>query len=464
MWDIDYIDSLAIVDKNFKIIHSSRYNPRFDEDIIENIYTDYIDKNFYEVYPNLFQRESSMYEAIKNNKVVYNEDQIFTDYRGRVFNTRNMTIPIVKKGEVVGAIELSKDITSIDDSEKISQLTKVKKNKKIKSDNIENITFSDILTANLKMKENIRRAKIFSQSSSASLIYGETGTGKELFVQAMANYSGLAREKFVVLNCAAVPENLMESIVFGSVKGAYTGADNRVGIFEQAEDGILFLDEINSMPLMIQAKLLRVLQDGVVRKLGSNKEKKINVKVIGAMNVDPVEAIEKNHLREDLFYRLSSNLIELVPLRERKEDISIYVDYFVDKLNIIYNRKVEGISSGMMDIFYNYDWKGNVRELKHILESMISITNEKILTSKNLPLYMKDRISKEGSKGKKNSMELVPLISLNEALEKTERELINRALLWTKGHQTKAAEILGIPRQTLKYKIKKLGLNYKEYK
>ena len=464
MWDIDYIDSLAIVDKNFKIIHSSRYNPRFDEDIIENIYTDYIDKNFYEVYPNLFQRESSMYEAIKNNKVVYNEDQIFTDYRGRVFNTRNMTIPIVKKGEVVGAIELSKDITSIDDSEKISQLTKVKKNKKIKSDNIENVTFSDILTVNLEMKENIRRAKIFSQSSSASLIYGETGTGKELFVQAMANYSGLAREKFVVLNCAAVPENLMESIVFGSVKGAYTGADNRVGIFEQAENGILFLDEINSMPLMIQAKLLRVLQDGVVRKLGSNKEKKINVKVIGAMNVDPVEAIEKNHLREDLFYRLSSNLIELVPLRDRKEDISIYVDYFVDKLNIIYNRKVEGISSGMMDIFYNYDWKGNVRELKHILESMISITNEKILTSKNLPLYMKDRISKEGSKGKKNSMEHVPLISLNEALEKTERELINRALLWTKGHQTKAAEILGIPRQTLKYKIKKLGLDYKEYK
>ena len=464
MWDIDYIDSLAIVDKNFKIIHSSRYNPRFDEDIIENIYTDYIDKNFYEVYPNLFQRESSMYEAIKNNKVVYNEDQIFTDYRGRVFNTRNMTIPIVKKGEVVGAIELSKDITSIDDSEKISQLTKVKKNKKIKSDNIENVTFSDILTVNLEMKENIRRAKIFSQSSSASLIYGETGTGKELFVQAMANYSGLAREKFVVLNCAAVPENLMESIVFGSVKGAYTGADNRVGIFEQAENGILFLDEINSMPLMIQAKLLRVLQDGVVRKLGSNKEKKINVKVIGAMNVDPVEAIEKNHLREDLFYRLSSNLIELVPLRDRKEDISIYVDYFVDKLNRTYNRKVEGISSGMMDIFYNYDWKGNVRELKHILESMISITNEKILTSKHLPLYMKDRISKEGTKGKKNLMKAVPMISLNEALEKTERELINRALLWTKGHQTKAAEILGIPRQTLKYKIKKLGLDYKEYK
>jgi len=314
------------------------------------------------------------------------------------------------------------------------------------------------------MKENIRRAKIFSQSSSASLIYGETGTGKELFVQAMANYSGLAREKFVVLNCAAVPENLMESIVFGSVKGAYTGADNRVGIFEQAENGILFLDEINSMPLMIQAKLLRVLQDGVVRKLGSNKEKKINVKVIGAMNVDPVEAIEKNHLREDLFYRLSSNLIELVPLRDRKEDISIYVDYFVDKLNRTYNRKVEGISSGMMDIFYNYDWKGNVRELKHILESMISITNEKILTSKHLPLYMKDRISKEGTKGKKNLMKAVPMISLNEALEKTERELINRALLWTKGHQTKAAEILGIPRQTLKYKIKKLGLDYKEYK
>lgn len=464
MWKIDYIDSLAIVDKNFKILHSYRYNPRFDEDLVENMYLDYIDKNFYEVYPQLDQRESSMYEAIKNNKVVYNDNQIFTDYLGRVFNTRNLTIPIVREGEIVGAIELSKDITSIDDLVRIPQLKAIKQENRNQSSDIKKITFSDILTVNSEMIENIRRAKIFSTSPSASLIYGETGTGKELFVQAMFNYSGMNRDKLVVLNCAAVPENLMESILFGSVKGAYTGADNRIGIFEQADNGMLFLDELNSMPIHTQAKFLRVLQDGVIRKLGSEKEKKINVKVIAAMNIDPLEAIEKGKLREDLFYRLSSNLIRLIPLRDRKEDIPIYVDYFIKELNKIYGKNIEGISSSMMDVFINYDWKGNVREMKHILESMVSIANEKILTIRHLPLYMKGRISKDKSKEVQERTNQIPIMSLTEAVDKTERDLINRALTWSKGHITKAAEILGIPRQTLKYKMKKLGLNQKDYK
>lgn len=464
MWNIDYIDSLAIVDKNFKILHSCRYNPRFDEDLLENMYLDYIDKNFYEVYPQLSQSESSMYEAIKNNKVVYNHNQIFTDYLGRVFNTRNLTIPIVREGNVVGAIELSKDITSIDDLVRIPQLKSMKEDKRSQSVDVEKISFSDILTVNSEMIENIRRAKIFSRSPSPTLIYGETGTGKELFVQAMFNYSGLSRDKMIVLNCAAVPENLMESILFGSVKGAYTGAHNSTGIFEQANNGMLFLDELNSMPIHTQAKLLRVLQDGVVRKLGSEKEKKIDVKIIGAMNIDPLEAIEKGYLREDLFYRLSSNLIRLIPLRERKEDIPIYVDYFIKELNKIYGKNIEGISSSMMDVFLEYNWKGNVREMKHILEAMVSIVNEKILTIMHLPLYMKGRISKDKSKQVQERMVQMPIMSLTEAVDKTERDLIQRALLLTKGHLTKSAEVLGIPRQTLKYKMKRLGLSQKDYR
>ncbi len=314
------------------------------------------------------------------------------------------------------------------------------------------------------MIENIRRAKIFSRSPSPLLIYGETGTGKEFFVQAMVNYSGRNREKFVVLNCAAIPENLLESILFGSVKGAYTGADNRTGLFEQAHKGILFLDELNSMPIQIQAKLLRVLQDGVIRKLGSEKEKKIDVKIIGAMSCDPLAAIEKGQLREDLFYRLSSNLIRLVPLRDRKEDIPIYLDHFLKEFNSTYGKEVESISSAMMDLFLTYDWKGNVREMRHILESMISITSDKTLTIKHLPLYMIGRISKDSSGKIHSQTSQVPMLSLTEAVDKTERDLINRALIWSKGHLTKSAEILGVPRQTLKYKMKKLGLKKKDYK
>jgi arginine utilization regulatory protein len=431
MWKMDYVDSLAIVDKNFKILHSYRCNPRFDEDLLENLYMDYIDKNFYEVYPQLSQSESSMYEAIKNNRIVYNENQIFVDYRGRVFNTRNLTIPIVREGEVVAAIELSKDITSIDDLDKIHHQEGSSHSIGKRSLKIESLSFDDILTNNYEMIENIRMAKIFARSPSSSLIYGETGTGKELFVQSMVNYSGIKREKFVALNCAAVPENLMESILFGSVKGVFTGADNRIGIFEQADQGIVFLDELNSMPIQIQAKLLRVLQDGVVRKLGSEKEKRVDVKVIGAMNCDPLDAIEKGWLREDLFYRLSSNLMRLIPLRERREDVPLYVEHFIKELNAIYSKEVEGISGVMMDVFMTYDWKGNVREIKHILESMISITGEKILTIKHLPLYMKGRITvNKDDKNHKKEKE-VPTLSLSEAVDKTERELIVKALVWT---------------------------------
>lgn len=461
MWNIDYIDSLAVVDKNFKIIHSSRYNPRFGEKLLENMYLDYIDQNFFEVYPELTQRESSMYRAIKDNKVVYNDNQIFTDYLGRVFNTRNLTIPIVREGKVIGAIELSKDITSIDDLDRIPHLIKDVNKKKYYE--YEKTTFLDILTVNSNMLENIRRAKIFSASPSPLLIYGETGTGKELFVQAIFNYSGLPRNKFIVLNCAAVPESLMESILFGSVKGAYTGADNSTGLVEQADNGVLFLDELNSMPIHTQAKLLRVIQDGVIRKLGSDKEKKINVKIIGAMNVDPLKAIENGDLREDLFYRLSSNLMRLIPLRERTEDISLYIDYFIKELNEIYNKSIEGISRSMLDVFMDYSWKGNVRELRHILESMVSVASEDILTIKHLPLYMKDRISKKLNNSTESNSIQPPSLPLMDSLRKTEHDLINRALIYTKGHITNAAEILGIPRQTLKYKMKKFGINKQDY-
>lgn len=462
MWNIDYVDSLAIVDKNFKILHSSRYNPRFDDDFMENMYLDYIDKNFYEVYPELDQSESSLFKAIKSNTVVYNDNQIFTDYLGRVFNTSNLTIPIVKEGEVIGAIELSKDITSINDLE--NNTPKTSKNKANRFSKKSDFSFEDILTVNDAMIENIRRAKIFSRSSSPVLIYGETGTGKEMFAQSMFNHSGVSKDKFVVLNCAAIPENLMESILFGSVKGAYTGADNRTGIFEQANKGMLFLDELNSMPIHTQAKLLRVLQDGRVRKLGSNKVKKIDVKVVVAMNVNPFDAISKGELREDLFYRLSSNVIQLVSLRDRKEDIPLYVDYFIKHLNQSYSKKIKGLSSSMMSVFMNYGWSGNVRELKHILESMVSVADDQILTIKHLPLYMQSRISGNEINSNKSIQRSMPVMSLSEALQKTEKDLITKALVWHKGHITKASEVLGIPRQTLKYKMNKLGLKQSDFK
>lgn len=468
-WRIDYIDSLAVVDKNFRIIYSNRFNPRFDDDIMENLYLEYIDKNFYEVYPELLPEYSTMYSCMKSGKIIFRDRQKFRDYQGRVFNTRNITIPIVRKGETVGAIELSKDITSISDQEDQPEVNMADPGDTLQMEEAadiiaEEITFDGIMTANSDMLENIRRAKIYAQSPSPVLISGETGTGKELFVQAIANHACIDRRRFIVLNCAAVPANLFESILFGSVKGAYTGADNKVGLFEQADGGMLFLDELNSMPLQIQAKLLRVLQDGKIRPLGSEKEKRVSVKVVAAMNQDPMESITRGELREDLFYRLSSNLMQLVPLRERREDIPLYVNHFIKILNCRYNKHTVGISSAMMDLFMNYDFKGNVRELRHILESTISTARDPFLTIRDMPLYMKKRIDDTVVHSSKNEPHRFSGITLSEALEKTEREIIIKTLSRTRGHLTKTAERLGIPRQTLKYRMNKLKISKDIYK
>lgn len=463
---IDYIDSLMTIDHNFKIINTYRFNVRFDELDAENSQSDYLGRRYYEVYPQIDQNNSSMYECMKTNKIIYRKNQIFKDYKGRVFNTCNITIPINRGGKIVGAVELSKDITSISDLEVTRKL--IEASAEVLSDitHKEEIKFEDILTSNAEMIDNIRRAKVFINSPNPTLIYGETGTGKEMFVQAMVNAKKKGNE-FIALNCAAIPETLIESTLFGSVKGAFTGATDKVGLFELASGGVLFLDELNSMPYDVQAKLLRVLQNGKIRPVGSTKVKKVNVKVVAAMNNDPMIAIENKNLREDLFYRLSSSMIRLTPLRDRKEDILLYSNFFLKAYNKQYNKEVEGLSKAMMDIFMNYKWKGNVRELKHIIENMVSISEEKILTIRNLPIYMKDNIHvDEDNRPIEKEVIRAPITfkTLEETMNTVEKQEIIKALSYTDGHMTKAAEMLGIPRQTLNYKMKRLAIQAIMYK
>ena len=319
------------------------------------------------------------------------------------------------------------------------------------------------------MKAAIEKTKVFALNDTPVLIYGETGTGKEMFAQALINYAAGPKQKIIVQNCAAVPENLIESILFGTTKGSYTGAENRKGLFEEADGGIFFLDEINSLPYHVQGKLLRVVQEGTFRPIGSNQEKRVNVKIIAAMNIDPMEAIEKNILRKDLFYRLSGNMIYLPPLRERPEDIEYFIDNYIDLFNEVYNKQVKGISEELRLVFLRYDWEGNVRELKHVIESMVSMTKNEILQCSELPLYLHTKFNHEDKKGDVYKLEHMGedslRIDLNDcdcnlrnAVEELEKEMILRVLSRTKGNKTKAGQILGIPRQTLKYKMGKLGI------
>jgi arginine utilization regulatory protein len=300
------------------------------------------------------------------------------------------------------------------------------------------------------------------------LIYGETGTGKEIFAQAMIQNSGIPRKKVVIQNCAAVPENLIESILFGTTRGAYTGAENKKGLFEEANGGILFLDESNSMPYHVQGKLLRVLQDGSFRPIGANSERSVDVKIIAVINLDPMTAIKNKTLRDDLFYRFSSSVIHLTPLRERREDISYYVDYYIREFNKIYNRNIAGISDELRRTLTDYRWDGNVRELRHMIESMVGTAKDRILDVQHLPAYMYDCIyGKEKADGGEEDhivqfserLSEDPLsYNLLEALRNTEINLIKKALQTSKWNRTKASGLLGIPRQTLKYKIDKYNI------
>lgn len=316
---LNSLDYILIVDKDYRIIYNTRYDEKINEDYGNLSRKDFVDKYFFDVYPELSKEESSVAKCIETEDVIVMRNQKYRDFVGNEYVTSNVTLPLRRKGKMVAAVELVMDIEPDNAEDSAGKDRNFEQFVKKVKETVGLITFESILTADEQMRENIEKAKIMATMPNPTLIYGETGTGKELFAQAIINYSHAPKDKVVIQNCAAVPENLIESILFGTVRGAYTGAENKKGLFEEADGGIIFLDELNSMPFHVQAKLLRVLQDGTFKPLGSNKDKKVSVKVIAAMNIDPLKAIEEKIIRKDLFYRFSSGLLTLPPLRERKK-------------------------------------------------------------------------------------------------------------------------------------------------
>ena len=476
---ISEINIVLVVNKEFEIIYNSRSDERMNE-----VYDEFMGyknfKNFFDLYPSLSRNKSSLVKAISTGEVVYNETQEFEDLNGNIYVTQNITLPMFQHGKIVGAVELSKILTTPKNIEMKSLTDDDMSTRFDNRDDRERITFDDILTVNKEMKRAVEQARLYSQNMNPTLIYGETGTGKELFAQAMIEYSITPKKRIFVQNCAALPENLIESILFGTTKGSYTGAENRKGLFEEANGGILFLDELSAMPYNVQSKLLRVIQDGTFRPIGSNSEKKTNVKIIAAMNVDPVESVEAKILRKDLFYRLSNGMIFLPPLRCRKDDIEFFTKYYIDEFNRVYGKNIEGISDDLRKLFMEYEWDGNVRELKHVIETMATMTSDTVLSISDIPLYMHNKIKNleelsgvpdDGNEARamdETSADFSKMIiddiieagdyDLNSALKIMEKEYILRTLEKTNGNKTKAGEILKIPRQTLKYRMGRLGI------
>ena len=460
---VDSLDYILIVDKNYRIVYNTRYDATLNNRSKEYDSQDILNKYYFDVYPELKRSESSVVRCIETGQIVIMKHQTYYDYVGRKFITNNVTFPIMKRGNLVAVVELAMDSDEEGKTDTVSSrkfdefVLRLQKDAGL-------ITFDTILTDDDRMKKAIERAKILATLPNPVLIYGETGTGKELFVQSMINYSGVPKNKVVIQNCAAVPDNLMESILFGTVRGVYTGAETRKGLFEEADGGVLFLDEISSIPYTVQAKLLRVIQDGTFRPLGAANDKQVNVKIIGAMNVDPIKAIEDGTFRSDLFYRFSSGFISLVPLRERKEDIKLFIKYYVDYFAQVYSRNIIGIDKRVEDIFLNYSWEGNVRELRNVIEAMVvSDQDKQVMGYDELPDYFIHKLSQEETIYEKLVNETeenteADRLTYHELMDRYEERIIRGALEEAGGNVSRAGELLDIPRETLRYRMKKLGL------
>ncbi len=302
----------------------------------------------------------------------------------------------------------------------------------------------------LKIQEIINN---ISDTESTILITGESGTGKELVANCIHQLSPRSDKPFVPVNCSAIPETLFESEMFGHKKGSFTGAiTDKKGLFKEAEGGTLFLDEIGDLPLSTQAKLLRVLQDGTYRPVGASSQIKSNVRVLCATNKNLSEEVKKGNFREDLLYRINVVEIELPPLRNRKGDIKILAEYFINQFSIKHNRKIKGASPDFFDLLNNYSWPGNIRQLENIIERAVIMRKSDILDSSDIRL--------PSNSDESSSLSIPDTgLPLAETIDKVELSLINQALQSTKGNYSKAASLLGITRQNLNYKLRKYKIN-----
>lgn len=369
------------------------------------------------------------------------------------------TYPVIYKGKTIGVYSISKNEYKLQSL--LSEIIELKK-KSIVKDTDESIgangtrfTFSDIIGESLVMKKVIDEAKTISWLDNNILIIGETGTGKEMFAQSIHNYSKRRVHPFIGINCSAIPENLLESILFGTVKGAYTGAIDSQGLFSEAGQGTIFLDELNTMPINMQTKLLRVLQERQVRRVGGNDTHPIKCRVISAMNEDPHLMMEKNKLREDLYYRIAGYNLNIPPLRDRGKDIYFLSEYYIGKNNLLMGKKILGLSEDLKKIMREHSWKGNVRELEHFVENtMVRSENEKYLKYENIPGYILKNIQRQED----NPYDLSLEEPLDQRLEKVEREYIVETLNKNFWNVAKSARKLNISRQSLIYRMKKLGI------
>lgn len=385
----NYIDGIMVANTKGEIEYFVTFRP----DINNLKESEILGRHILDVYPNLSEEESSLLTVLKTGRPIFNQQQNLFTYKGQGINAINNTMPIKDGDTVIGAVDVSRYIDP--GFEKRGVYLSLKK------ENVKKAlyTVDDIITQSQTMELIKERIAMIADTDSSVLIVGGTGTGKELVAQSVHTSSRRRNEKFISQNCAAIPSNLLESILFGTVKGSYTGAENRPGLFELANGGTLFLDEINSMEMSVQPKILKAIEEKQITRIGGLQPIPIDIKLISAMNENPVSCIRANKLREDLFFRLGVVQITIPPLKERLNDLFLLTSYFIKQYNKKMGRCIIGIDEEVEDIFREYDWPGNVRELKNVIEGAFNVTYNGFIQRKDLPEYLCNNFTYKNLRG-----------------------------------------------------------------
>lgn len=470
------------------------YNDRMAE--IESMHKkDVLFKQVQDVFHFPGDEHSTLLQAVRLGKATRNVKQTYFNLDGKKITTVNNTYPIEVDGKLVGAVEIARDITKME---------------KLLQDNIQKPTnlrysFENIIGSSPAIQEVIENARRAARTSSSVLLIGETGTGKELFAQSIHQTSARTLKPFISQNCAALPDSLIEGLLFGTVKGAFTGAIDRPGLLEMADEGTLLLDELNSLSPALQAKLLRVLQEKTVLRVGATKDKLVDVRILATMNEDPLDAILLNHLRKDLYYRLGVVTLFIPPLRERKQDIPLLTQFFVEKYNRLFQMNVNKVSDEVMSYFESYNWPGNVRELEHVIEgAMNMLLDDSEIRFEYLPFPLRrrfdalsqtkpllnhgrlegisnaltpgeqklssidDSLANPPRQSSQSPVVQSPAIQsgashavsrLHGQVHEYEKQLIQDVLDRYGGNISRAAKELGLSRQSLQYRLRKWQIN-----
>jgi len=445
----NHIDTMILTDEKGFIEYYMTWRPDVNTNKPENV----MGKHVLEAWESLTEESSTIIRCLKTGEPVRNEYQVF-QYDDITMPSVNTTMPIIEGGKLVGTATMIKYLQEpFARSEIVLDI-------KEKDDFSTRYTLDDIKGCSESIEYLKAKIRMVANTDSSVLIYGETGVGKELVAQSLHDLSSRRNKRFVSQNCAAIPESLLESILFGTVKGAYTGAENRPGLFEVAKGGTLFLDEINSMDIGVQAKILKAIEEKEITRIGGTTPIKTDVRIISAINENPLEAVKAKKMRRDLFYRLSVVEIDIEPLRKRREDVEYLTKYFINENNTHMNRAILGVDEEVKALFDEYEWPGNVRELKNVLEGAFNVATSRTIKKEFLPGYMLAGTSAGLSdmSGKRVvHWNYEKNFSLDSEINNYERRLILSAIENSK-NLSDAAKKLGVSRQNLNYKLKKHGL------